>query len=326
MRRKLILKRLFTLFLAFTLLILLCGCDANTSIPFGNSEAKRLKISASIFPQYDFVKQIAKDRVDLKMVLPAGAESHTFEPAPDDIIDINSSDLFIYTGEEMEPWAKRIISGFSSDSNIKILDLSQKIIPLIEAREAKHVNDEHDGHIHAIDPHFFTNPVFAIEAINEISTVLCELDPVNASFYKKNTDLYLEWLEKLDDNIREVVKKATRDEIVFGGRFAFRYFCEEYGIKYISAFDGCSAESDPGIARIYEIITRVLEKDIKRIYHEELTDPKTAQFIANETGGKISLMHSCHNITKEELKIGVGYLDLMKKNLENLEAGLNRWE
>ena len=302
-----------------TLLItafLLCGCHITAPTPFSDNLGDRLKVSASIFPQYDFVKQIAKDRVEVSMVLPAGAESHTFEPAPTDIIKINSADLFIYTGEAMEPWAKRIISGVPKDSDMKVMDLSEKI-PYKEG---------HEDHDHDVDPHFFTNPVFAIIAVKEISAVLCELDPKNASFFQKNTDLYVSWLLEIDQEIRSMVEKGTRDEIVFGGRFAFRYFAEEYGIKCITAFEGCTAESDPGLAKIYEIIIAIQEKGITNVYHEELSDPKIARFIAEETGAKLLLLHSCHNITRDELNIGVGYLDLMKKNLVNLERGLNRWD
>ena len=310
-------KKIFILL--FTVM-LLCGCDSQITTPFVNSDIPKLKVTATLFPQYDFVKQIAKDRVELTMLLPAGAESHTFEPTPSDIVNVNNSDLFIYTGEMMEPWAKRIANGVPSNSKLEIMDISEKI-PYENEEE-----EEHEDHMHAIDPHFFTNPVYAQIAVKEICEVLCRLDPKNESFYRDNTKWYLTWLSELDESIREIVKKKTRDEVVFGGRFAFYHFMKEYNIKYIAAFDGCSAEADPGIARLYEIITEMQEKDIKIVYHEELSDPVTAKFIADETGAKLMLLHSCHNITKDEMKIGVGYLDLMKKNIASLERGLNRWE
>ena len=320
MRRKLVLKKILTFLFILTLLT---GCGSITYDSLENPDTPKLKVIATIFPQYDFVRQIAKNKVELSMLLPPGAESHTFEPSPSDILNVTNSDLFIYTGAAMEPWAKRIISSIPSNKNAEVMDISEKI-PYDETPEEHEAHDI--NHYHTIDPHFFTNPVYAQIAVKEICEALCRLDPKNAHFYRENTSWYLGWLSDLDKDIRDVAKKKTRDEVVFGGRFAFYHFMKEYDIKYISAFDGCSAETDPGIMRIYEIITEMQEKEIRTVYYEELRDPATARFIAEETGAELLLLHSCHNITKDEMKIGVGYLDLMKKNLVNLERGLNRWE
>ena len=306
------LKKFFALLF---ITLILCSCGSESAVNSLPDEKNKLSIITTLFPQYDFVRQIAGNKVNVTLLLPPGTNSHIFEPNPHDIIKINNADLFVYTGDTMETWAGKIIKGL--DKNVDILDLSEKI-PFDENEE----EEEHDGHVHTIDPHFFTNLKFSQLAVREITAVLCEKDSENSSFYEKNADEYIEKLESLDQSFRAAIYEGSKKEIVFGGRFAFHYFTEEYGISYISAYDGCGTGAEPSIKRISEIVSAVKENDIKVIYYEELVDPKIAKSIAGQTGTEIMLMHTCHNISKEDFDNGKTYLDFMTNNLEVLKEGL----
>lgn len=119
------------------------------------------------------------------------------------------------------------------------------------------------------------------------------------------------------------MSQAKRRELVFGGRFAFHYFTAEYGLTAYSAYDSCSEETEPSAKAVSEVIGRVREDHLPVVYYEELTEPKVARSIAQETGAKLLLLHSCHNLSKDELAAGESYLSLMKQNAQNLREGLN---
>ena len=323
--------------LVFTLMsfvVLLVGCDTDSKM---GSVSDKLQIVTTLFPQYDFARVIGGDKVDVTLLLPAGMESHSYEPTPADIIKINKADLFIYTGESMEQWAHSIIQ--SVDSNeVYVLDVS-KNVPLLAPNstvednhdhegenhdhdaevEVGHDHSEGDGHNHTYDPHIWTSPKNAMIMVNNILEALCEVDSENADYYKDNANAYLAELEELDHELEDVVTNAKRDTIYHGGRFAMQYLTNQYGIHYVSA----PFEAEPSAALVAQMIKEIKEQNIPVIYYEELVDPKISQMISDETGAKMLLLHSCHNVSKEDFNNGVTYLSLMKQNVENLKVGLD---
>ena len=321
-------------FVLMSFVVLLVGCDTDSQT---GTVSDKLQIVTTLFPQYDFARVIGGDKVDVTLLLPAGMESHSYEPTPADIIKINKADLFIYTGESMEQWAHSIIE--SVDSNeVYVLDVS-KNVPLLAPNstvednhdhedenhnhdaevEAGHDHSEGDGHNHTYDPHIWTSPKNAMIMVNNILGALCEVDPENADYYKDNANAYLAELEELDHELKDVVANAKRDTIYHGGRFAMQYLTNQYGIHYVSA----PFEAEPSAALVAQMIKEIKEQNIPVIYYEELVDPKISQMISDETGAKMLLLHSCHNVSKEDFNNGVTYLSLMKQNVENLKVGLD---
>lgn len=299
-------------------LISLTGCSSS---PQKVDQNARVQIIATLFPQYDFARQIAGDRADVTLLLSPGVESHTFEPTPADIIKINECDLFVYTGNFMEPWAETIISGMTG--NGKALDVSKGIT--LDAEEETHEGDEeHEGHHHGgFDPHIWTDPLNAKVMVQNITDALCEADEKNKEYYQSNAQEYLVKLDALDAEFQEIVSTAERDELVFGGRFAFHYFVKRYDLNYISAFDSFTSETEPSVSVIAQIMDQINEKQIPVIFYEELTDPKVSRAIADETGVKMLMLHACHNVSKEDLQNGATYLSIMEQNAKNLKEGLN---
>ncbi len=298
-------KRIIAILLLLTLFV--SGCQSPAVAP----ESDKITIVASLFPQYDFAKAIAGDRAEVTLLLPPGAESHSYEPTPADVIAINKSDLFIYTGKSLEGWAETLLQGLEGDP--AVLDLSENV--------ELHTHEGH-GH-HDADPHIFTNPRYAVKMAQAIEDKLCEIDPEHTAEYRSRGEAYRAELLSLDGDFRRAVEEGKSKKLIFGGRFAFLYFVEEYGLSYEAAYDSCSSETEPSAAKLAQLIETVKNENIPVVYYEELSDPKTARLICEESGAKPLLLHSCHNVSKEELAEGVTYLSLMRKNLAHLKEGLS---
>lgn len=318
-------KKFFSIFsVIFFSIFIFTACSKNSQ------SSNKIKIVTTLFPQYDFAKQIAKDKAEVTLLLPPGTESHTYDPTPKDIIKINSSDVFLYTGKYMESWVEKLISGLDN-KNLLIKDLSDGISLLKSENDHDHDSEEHDEdhhdhkheHEHEYDPHFWLDLNLAAKMVDNIKDILCQKDPLNKEFYTKNANEYKEKLKLLDEEIINTVKDSKRKSIVFAGRFAHLYFIKRYNLDYIAAFDNCSSESEPSVKKITEIINFIKENKIPVVYYEELSEPKIANSISEATGVKSLKFGTIHNISKDQFDKGVTYLDLMRENLENLKQGLN---
>lgn len=299
----------------FTSLLTGCSPAPEKDVPAAErTKIDKIQVVATLFPQYDFARQIAGDKAEVTLLLPPGVESHSYEPTPSDVIKISRSDLFIYTGKYMEAWSGKIIDGLAdSGSDSYVLDVSRGI-DLMEA--------EDDDADHPYDPHIWTDPLIAKEMVAGIRDALCRIDPVNEDYYKENAARYSRELDGLNSEFRAIVSGGKRTEIIFGSRFALYYFAKQYGLRYKAAFDSCSSETEPSAKTVAGLIQEIKDKKIPVIYYAEIEDPKVAKAMAEETGAKLLQFHSCHNVTKEELESGATYLSLMKQNAKNLKEGL----
>ncbi|MDD6308716.1 MAG: metal ABC transporter substrate-binding protein [Clostridia bacterium] len=298
-------KKLSILLIA---VLLFSGCE---KAPHKNDAS--IQIVASLFPQYDFAREICKDKASVSILLPAGTDSHSYEPTPADIVSISKADLFLYTGAEMEPWADRLTQNVGG----KIINVADGCALLTDADK----DHAHASHVSHDDPHVWTDPQNAIIMVQNICEAVCEIDPANKDFYIQNTKTYIDKLSALDKAFESCVATGKRKTVFFGGHFAVRYFIERYGLNYHAAYDSCAGDAEPSTAVLMEMITEMKAEGAPVIYYEELSTPRTAQLIANETGAKMLLFHSCHNISSEEHS--ETYLSLMEKNLINLKIGLN---
>lgn len=299
------------LILTLSMLILL----SSASLYSCNEEqesAEGLKIVATLFPQYDFVKNIVGDKAQVELLLPPGADSHSFDPSMQDILKMSDADIFIYTGAEMELWAEPFAKNVGD--NCIVLDVSEGIeLCGISGHEHDHLN---------VDPHIWTSPVNAMKMVESICDAVCEKDKENEKFYRKNADEYLAKLTALDEEIRAVAETANK-KLYFGGEFSFLYFVNEYGFSYMSLYDSCSSHSEPSAKRVTEIISEMKKENAKVIFYPELSAGKAANSISEETGAKKKQLHSCHNLTNIELASGEGYISLMNKNLESIKEALS---
>lgn len=306
-------------------IILTTGCGKTDYIP---GKKDRLNITATIFPQYDFARQLAGDKANVTMLLPPGSECHTYEPSPQDIIKIQNSDLFIYTGGESDNWIDEILRTLDT-SNMKILRLmeicetvDEESVEGMQSDEHNHENENVNSN-HKLDEHIWTSPYNAVKICDAISNALCELDAENAQYYNENHAEYTALLFDLDDSFREILSSSKRNTLVFGDRFPFRYFTERYGIEYYAAFPGCAEETEASISTVTFLIDKIKQEQIPVVLYPELSNHRLADTIAEETGAKALMLHSCHNVTQEDFNNGITYIELMKNNAEVLREALN---
>jgi len=320
-------KILIIMIAVFTL-IFAGGCEAGTATneqELVNHETVdgKISITATLFPQYDFAREIGGELVEVTLLLPPGMEAHSFEPTPKDIVSLSKTDIFLYTGEAMEPWAANIVENLKSQG-VLVVDLSEDI-PALKLDD--HVNDQgdEDGHEdgdHGVDPHYWTDPNMAVIMADSINTALHEEDPENSAYYTENTEILKEKLIKLDQDIRDVVDHSKSNTILSGGHFAFGYFAHRYGLEHMSPYEGFSPNSEPSPKSIASLMETIASTNAQAIFYEELADPKVARVIAEETGIQILLLHGVHNVSIDDLESGKGYIDFMYENLENLKIGL----
>lgn len=309
--------------------ILLCSCDNNI---VSNSNSK-ISVVTTIFPAYDFVREIAgTDDIDLKMLLKPGSEAHSYEPTPQDIITIQNCDIFIYVGGESDEWVKNILSATTENLNIKMIAMmdcvnavEEEIVDgMQEASDVDHHNhDFDDTYKPEYDEHVWTSPKNAIKIVNRITELLIEVDQANNEHYFERHNSYIEKLNQIDSAFEEVVRTGKRNVIVFGDRFPFRYFADDYKLNYYAAFPGCSSETEASAKTVSFLINKINNEQIPVVLYPELSNKKIAMTICESTGAKPMQFNSCHNLTNDSFKSGASYISLMKENIETLKEALN---
>ncbi len=312
-------KRIALVF-CILLCFVLCSCTKENSTDVKDG---KIKIVTTAYVHYDFAKNIAGDFADIKMLVPPGSEVHTFEPSPSDIMEISDCDMLILTGGESDEWITNVIDS-AQNENMKLVHFVD-FCALIKSQEQGHEEDWKDlfsSHVH-FDEHVWTSPENAIKICKGIKDSLCEIDKENAQNYEKNFENYAKKLEDLSLKIRELAENSKRKTLVFCDRFPFLYFAREYGFDYISAFSGCASNTEPSAKVVTEIIEKVKNENIPAVFKIEFSNGKIADTVSEETGCKVLLFHSCHNVTKEQFDRGEGYIDLMTQNLENLKEALS---
>ena len=321
-------KRLLTFALAVLMLTALtAGCGQNNKPMTDGVLDGKISIVATVFPAYDFTREIAGEKADITMLLPPAAESHSFEPTPQDIIKIQNCDVFIYVGGESDEWVNGVLESMDT-GKMKIITLmdcvsvvEEETVEGMEKEEENTGKDEPEES--GYDEHVWTSPKNAKLIVQKISDALCGVDAANAPVYQQNTVVYQTRLDELDAKFQAVVDGAVQKTIVFGDRFPFRYFAVTYGLDYFAAFPGCSTETEPSAATVKFLIDKVNAEKIPVIFHVELSNEKMANTISEATGAKVSLLHACHNISKTDFEKGVGYLDIMTQNVDALKEAIN---
>lgn len=318
-------KSISILVLVFVLIAISSGCMNTKNNKF--SIDNKLKIVSTIFPSYDFARETAGDLADIYMLLKPGTENHSYEPSPEDIIKIKNCDLFIYTGGESDVWVDEMLEAIDNP-DIKIIKMIECVNALeeetIEGMQINHTHTlaDNDEHKEEYDEHVWTSPLNAIAITQKIAQVMAEIDVKNQSVYYTNAQNYIKKLNDLNSEFKNIVSNSSKKLLVFGDRFPFRYFADEYGLEYRAAFPGCSAEAEPSVKTIAYLIDVVKKHNIKYIFYIEFSNKKIAGAIEDETGAKPLLFHSCHNVTADEMKNNVTYLELMQKNASTLKEAL----
>ncbi len=317
-------KRLISFMLMFAFIVM-TGCSVSRVQQ--TEQSTKLKVVASNFPAYDFARAAAGDNAQVIMLLPPGSESHSFDPTPQNIIAIEECDVFIYNGGESENWVSDILDSIdnSSQKRIAMMDcvetLEEEFTEGMSGNH-NHSEEEHDED-EEYDEHVWTSPLNAEKIVTQISKTLSDADPENSEVYYQNAMEYCLQLEELDNEFKEIVSTGERKTLVFGDRMPFRYFIEEYDLEAVAAFPGCASETEPSAATVAFLIDKVNQEHIPAVLHLELSNEKLTDTICQDTGTKSLLLHSCHNVTKDDFDAGKTYIDRMRENANTLREALN---
>lgn len=312
------------------------GCGSSSA---SGSGSKKLSIVTTIFPEYDWVRNIVGDRekdVDLTMLIDNGVDLHSYQPSTDDIVKISKCDIFIYVGGESDEWVEDALKQAANKEMI-VLDLLDVLGDKVKTEEHKegmehdHEHDEHDEHEHEHedeeekDEHVWLSLKNASALCEHICDKICEKDSAGKETYKSNTKAYIEKLEKLDKQYKEAVDAAGNKTLVFADRFPFRYLTDDYGLDYFAAFTGCSAESEASFETVVFLAKKVDELGLKSIVQIEGSKGDIAKTVKDNTKSKdqqIITLDSLQSVTKKDVDGGITYLGEMEKNLGVIKDAL----
>ncbi len=310
-------------------------------------ESKKLSLVCTSFPPFDLARSVAGDQAELTMLLKPGAESHTYEPTPQDIKKIAEADLFITVGGENDAWVDHLLDslGNKKPEIFKLVEavdtVEEELVEGMEDEEehehehahehesshkidkgkAKHEANEDDEH--EIDEHVWTAPKNFSLMAEKLASRLAEMDPEHAEGFAENARTTAQQFDKLDKEIRQIVDHAKRKTLIFADRFPLRYFADAYGLDYFAAFSGCSVNTEASPKTVAFLIDKVKEEKIPVVFSIEFSSGQMADAVCEATGAKHRTFHSCHNISADELARGETTLSLMEKNLEVLKEALN---
>lgn len=284
----------------------LTGCGTGTGNFQGFEDENKISVVTTIYPIYDFVKNIAGDKAEVINLVPAGMEPHDFELSTGDMQLMEQAEMFLYNGAGMEHFVDKTLDSLSNDELV-VVEAAAKITP-IQAEDGDQ------------DPHTWLSVQNAIQEAEAIKDAFVNMDTENADYYEANFETYKEELEQLDLKYRAELTDLSRDTIVVAHE-AFGYLCQEYGLKQ-EAVEGLTADSEPDSARMKEIIDFCKAEDIKIIFFEELVSPKVANAIASETGAETMVLNPIEGLTSEQEDAGLDYIGLMEQNLEALKKAL----
>lgn len=309
-------KKILMCVLAMSL-VFVTGCSNNNT----SDNNGKLKVITTIFPAYDFARQIFGDTADITLLLKPGMESHSYDPSAKDIVAISNCDLFIYNGGESDAWVDNLLETAETNENFKsvrMMDavevLAQEHLPEIE-EEHDHEEEHHDEY----DEHIWTSPKNAIKIVNLIKESAESVNPEYAEQYQQSAGQYISEISDIDARFEALFADEDR-YFVFGDRFPMLYFFKEYDLNYYGAFPGCGSETEPSAQAIAFLTSQLKnENTIDAVFYIELSNHKLADTLANDTGVPSIEFHGCHNITSDDFEAGETYVSLMERNYSLLK-------
>ena len=309
------------------------GRNKNENTIKNNENNTKLSIVTTIFPEYDWVRQILGENqanVDLTMLLDKGVDLHSYQPSADDMVKVSKCDLFIYIGGESDIWVDDALKS-AQNKNMKVINLLDVLgnsVKEEEQVEGMQAEEEEEGEEEGpeYDEHVWLSLKNAKTLCSSIADALCEIDSKNADVYKKNLNEYTKNLDALDKEYQQAVNGAKYDTLVFGDRFPFRYMVDDYSLKYYAAFVGCSAETEASFETIKFLANKVDELGVTTVLTIEDPKHKIAQTVVENTkekNQKILALNSMQSVTSDDVKNGETYLNVMQSNIDVLKQALN---
>jgi zinc transport system substrate-binding protein len=305
-------KKIYLLILIFLSFLISCQ-PAKES----NKEENKLKVIATIFPLYDFARNVGGDKIKVTMLLPPGTDAHHYELKPKDIINVSKADIFLFTNFEMEQWAYKIINAAEKNTNMLAIETGNGavLLPLNEDGE------EQKNHVSRFDPHIWLDMDNAQKMVDNIAAAFIKKDSRNSDYYLRNAHNYKLKLLALDQRYRTELAGCKTKTILHAGHWAFAYLAKKYNLKYIAAYN-VSADAEPSLQKMVALVEQVKKEMVPCIYYENMINPRLAQMIAKETGAGLLKLNNGHDVSKANIESGESFISLMENNLTNLKKGM----
>ncbi len=324
-------KKFFSLVICA--LIIVCSlASCGKSAVSTEDGAEKLKIVTTIFPLYDWVKNILGDKADsadVTILLDTGVDLHSYQPTADDIVKISSCDVFVYVGGESDEWVEDAVAGSGNTGTIAVnlideLGAGAKAEEIKEGMEAEEAEEEEEEGEEK-DEHIWLSLKNAAVLCSAICDKICQADPDNSDIYKTNTASYIDKIKALDKEYQSAVQSAKTKTLVFGDRFPFRYLTDDYGLDYYAAFVGCSAESEASFKTVVFLADKLDELGLKYVLQIESANGKLAQSVIDASKDKdreILTLDSMQSTTASGIENGADYLSIMQSNLGVLKTAI----
>lgn len=319
--------------LIFGILSSFVSCSKSSSTA---AENDKINIVVTTFPCYDFVRAATKDldNINIKMLIKPGAEIHSYDPTPQDLIAIQKSDLFVFNGGESDEWVFEMLESMGENA-----PKSLRLIESVALLEEEHFEEDHfheheeDGHQHEghsaeeleADEHVWTSPENARKMLDFVAKALESLEELkfeDKAKIKENADDYKNQIDEVESEIKQVLESKSEKFIVMGDRFPLQYFAKYYGIEYLAAFSGCSSAVEASTQTIAKLIKTVEEKNLPAVFYIELSNHKIADTVAEAAKVATYQLNSVQNISKADFDNGETWVSLMKKNALALDKGM----
>jgi zinc transport system substrate-binding protein len=281
------------------------------------SSNNKLQVSASFYPVYYFASEIGGEKVQVKNIVPSGTEPHDYEPTPQDIVELQKSDLVVINGAGFEPW----IENLKEDLGSQTIVTSSTGIELLTGQEEEHEGEEEgeaEGELK--DPHVWLSPKQAAKQIENILAGFISVDPGNKTFYEENATRLKTKLAELDNNFSQGLSNCSQRNFVTS-HVAFAYLAKDYGLTQV-AISGISPEEEPSAARLAEIADFARKNNVKHIFFETLVSPALSETVAREVGAETLVLDPIEGISEDEINQGENYFTKMETNLANLKIAL----
>ena len=308
--------------------LVLSGCASGSASE--NSGSDKLHIVATVYPEYDWLKQITagtEDRIEVTLLLDQGTDLHNYQPTAADMIKIAEADMFVYVGGESDAWVKDALESSDNDQRIvvSLMDVLGNKAREEETVEGMEAEDEEEEEETEYDEHVWLSLQNAELFVDALKDACVQMDSEDSELFEKNAGAYKDKLNELDEQYRSLCEKASVKTLLFADRFPFLYLVKDYGLDYYAAFRGCSAESEASFETVVFLAGKVDELSLPAILTIESSDQKIAETVRDNTKKKdaeILVIDSMQSATKETIDQGIGYLDIMEKNLAVLERAL----
>ncbi len=283
----------------------------------------KLSVVTTIYPAYDFARQVFGDTAEVTLLLKPGMESHSYDPSAKDALTISECDLFIYNGGESDQWVIDILDGAPDVKTLRMMDVVElREEELVEGMQYGH-EDDHEHEEEEYDEHIWTSPENAEKIVEAIAEEACVISPDNAAQYELSAVDYISRIAELDKSFEQLLEGEERC-FVFGDRFPLLYFFEAYDLNYYAAFPGCGSNTEPSIKTMTFLSDKLKGEDVvPAVFCIELSNREIAQTLAAEAGLEVFEFHTCHNITADDFSAGETYVSLMQRNYDTLKEILS---